>query len=159
MGKCLVKVSVLCVIGFFFITLLISSRAITQEKAPIQYKVISTQDFLKVVNPKPDERLRVEALTPKEAKNINGILSTLPPAKSGQKPAYHYHTHREGIIQILSGDATEWIEGKPIPLKVGDVIFIPPYIKHTLMNNSMTQDVRYMEFFSPIPSDSVQVKE
>ena len=101
----------------------------------------------------------MDILTAKEAKNINGILSTLPPAKPGDKPAYHYHTHREGIIQILSGDATEWVEGKPVPLQVGDVIFIPPYIKHTLMNNSSTQDLRYMEFFSPIPADSVQVKE
>lgn len=159
MGKRFVKVCVLGVAGFFFITLLISSGAITQEKAPIQYKVIKTQDFLKAVNPNPSERLRVEILTPKEAKNINGILSTLPPAKPGEKPAYHYHTHREGIIQLLSGDATEWVEGKPVPLKVGDVIFIPPNIKHTLMNNSTTQDLRYMEFFSPIPSDSVQVRD
>jgi quercetin dioxygenase-like cupin family protein len=159
MGKRFGKVCGLGVLGFFLMTLLISSGAVTQEKGPIQYKVIKTQDFLKAVNPKPSERLRVEILTDKEAKNINGILSTLPPAAPGAKPAYHYHTSREGIIQILSGDATEWIEGKPVPLKVGDVIFIPPNIKHTLMNNSTTQDVRYMEFFSPIPADSVQVKE
>ena len=131
----------------------------TQEQGSLQYKVIRTQDFIKAVNSKPNERMREEILAPKEAKNINGILSTLPPATPGAKPQYHYHTHREGIIQILSGDATEWIEGKPIPLKVGDVIFIPPYIKHTLMNNSTTQDVRYMEFYSPVPPDSVPVKE
>lgn len=159
MGKRVAKVCLLGALVFFSMTLLISSGAVGQEKGPIQYKVIKTQDFLKAVNPKPSERLRVDILTEKEAKNINGILSTLPPAKPGDKPAYHYHTHREGIIQILSGDATEWVEGKPVPLQVGDVIFIPPYIKHTLMNNSSTQDLRYMEFFSPIPADSVQVKE
>jgi len=159
MGKKVGKVCVTWLMGFIFLTLLISSGAVAQEKGPMQYKVIKTQDFIKAVNPKPSERLRVEILTPNEAKNINGILSTLPPATPGAKPAYHYHTHREGIIQILSGDATEWVEGKPVPLKPGDVIFIPPYIKHALMNNSSTQDLRYMEFFSPIPADSVQVKD
>ena len=157
MDKKVFIVLALGMIGSLLALLLISSGPMAQEKG-IQYKVIKTQDFLKAVNPKPSERMRDEILTPKEAKNINGILSTLPPAAPGAKPKYHYHTHREGIIQILSGDATEWIEGKPIPLKPGDVIFIPPNIKHTLMNNSSTQDVRYMEFFSPIPSDSVQVK-
>jgi len=28
-----------------------------------------------------------------------------------------------------------------------------------MMNNSSTQDVKYMEFYSPIAADSVQVKE
>ncbi len=146
-------------ISSLLVTLLITSMPTAQEKRAVQYKVIKTQDFIKKVNPNPSERMRDEILTPKEAKNINGILSTLPPGKPGPKPASHYHTAREGIIQILSGDATEWVEGKPIPLKPGDVIFIAPYVKHTLMNNSTTQDVRYMEFFSPIPSDSVQVKD
>jgi quercetin dioxygenase-like cupin family protein len=159
MDKKIFMVLALGMIGSLLVTLLFSSGAVTQEKGPIQYKVIKTQDFIKAVNPKPSERMRVQFLTPKEAKNINGHLTTLPPATPGEKPQYHYHTHREGIIQILSGDATEWVEGKPIPLKPGDVIFIPPNIKHTLMNNSTTQDVRYMEFFSPIPRDTVQVKD
>ena len=159
MGKRVGKVCGVWMMGFLFLTLLISSGAVTQEKGPMQYKVIKTQDFIKAVNPKPSERMRVQFLTPKEAKNINGHLTTLPPATPGEKPQYHYHTYREGIIQILSGDATEWVEGKPVPLKPGDVIFIPPNIKHALMNNSTTQDVRYMELFSPIPVDTVQVKD
>ena len=159
MDKKIFMVLALGTIASLLVTLLITSRGVTQEKGPIQYKVIKTQDFIKAVNPKPSERMRVQFLTPKEAKNINGHLTTLPPATPGAKPQYHYHTHREGIVQILSGDATEWVEGKPIPLKPGDVIFIPPNIKHTLMNNSTTQDVRYMELFSPIPRDTVEVKD
>ena len=126
----------------------------------MQYKVINTRDFVTSANPNPGERVRVGILTEKDqAKNLNGIFGSLPPASSGVQLAYHYHENRESIIQILSGDATEMIEGKPILLEPGDVIFIPPNVKHTLVNNSSTQELKYMEFFSPIAPDSVQVKE
>lgn len=143
-----------------FIAALISSGAIAQEKGPMQYKVIKTQDFVKAANPNPGQRVRVEILSEKDpARNLNGIFGALPPAPPGVKPAYHYHKSRESIIQILSGDAIEMIEGKPVPLKPGDVIFIAPNTKHSLVNNSSTQELKYMEFFSPIAADSVQVKD
>ena len=158
MDKKIFMVLVPGTIASLLVTLLISSGAVTQEKKPIQYKVIKTEDLIKAVNPKPNERLRIEVLTQKDtAKNINGSFSSLPPATPGGKPAYHYHTARESMIQILRGDATEWVEGKAVPLKPGDIIFIPPNIKHSIMNNSSTQELKYIEFFSPIASDSVQV--
>lgn len=126
----------------------------------MQYKVIKTRDFMKSANPKPGERVRLEILNDTdEAKNLHGIFGSLPPASAGAKLAYHYHKNRESIIQILSGDATEMVEGKAVPLKPGEVIFIPPNVKHSLLNNSSTQELKYMEFFSPIAPDSVQVKE
>ena len=126
----------------------------------VQYKVIRTQEFINTPNPKPGERVRIAILTGNEkAGNFNGIWASIPPAKPGDKPAYHYHKFRESIIQILSGDATEMVAGKAVPLKPGDVIFIPPNIKHTMVNNSTTQDVKYMEFYSPIAVDTVQVTE
>jgi quercetin dioxygenase-like cupin family protein len=160
MGKRLAKAGAAWVTGLLSITSLISSAAVAQEQGSIKYKVIKTQDFIKTANPKPGERVRVEILSEKEqAKNLNGILASIPPDTPGAKPAYHYHKNRESVIQILSGDATEMIEGKPVPLKPGDVIFIAPNTKHTMMNNSSTQEVKYMEFFSPIAPDVVQVKE
>lgn len=126
----------------------------------MQYKVIKTRDFIKSANPRPGERVRLEILNDRdEAKNLHGIFGSLPPASAGSKLAYHYHKNRESIIQILSGDATEMVEGKPVALKPGDVIFIRPGAKHTLVNNSSTQELKYMEFFSPIAADSVQVKD
>ena len=160
MGNSFAKAGALWLAGFLFVISLISSGAVAQDKGAVQYKVIKTQDFIKSANPNPGERVRVEILTEKEhARNLNGIFASIPPASPGAKPAYHYHKNRESIIQILSGDATEMIEGKPVPLKPGDVIFIAPNVKHTMMNNSSTQDVKYMEFYSPIAADSVQVKE
>jgi len=125
----------------------------------MQYKVIKTQDFVKAASPHPGQRARVEILTEKDAaRHLNGIFGAIPPASPGDRIAYHYHNARESIIQILSGDAIEIIEGKPVPLKPGDVIFIAPNTKHTLTNNSSTQEVKYMEFFSPVAPDLVQVK-
>ena len=62
-------------------------------------------------------------------------------------------------IQILAGDVTEMIEGKPVHLKPGDVIYIAPGTKHSMINNSPTDEAKYMEFYSPIAADNVPVKD
>ena len=87
------------------------------------------------------------------------IEPLIPPGKPGEKPQYHYHAHRESLIQILSGDVTEMVEGKAVRLKPGDVIYIAPGAKHAMLNNSTTVEVKYMEFFTPISPDNVQVKD
>jgi mannose-6-phosphate isomerase-like protein (cupin superfamily) len=51
------------------------------------------------------------------------------------------------------------IDGKAVPLKPGDVIYIAPGTRHTMVNNSTTQEVKYMEFYSPVAPDVVQVKD
>jgi len=63
------------------------------------------------------------------------------------------------IIILISGEATEVIEGKETSIKAGDVLFIPAGEKHTTINRS-TQDFRYLEFFTspPLTADFVEVK-
>ena len=102
--------------------------AAAQNKAAVPYKVISTTDYIQSKNPKPGERQRVDVLTQDSegARHVNGHLSAIPPGKPGEKPQYHYHAHRESLIQILSGDVTEMVEGKAVRLKPGDVIYIAP---------------------------------
>ena len=140
---------------------LVSHHTLAQDKTMVTHKVISPADFVKAANPKPGERQRVEILQPgaEGTRHLAGIVASIPPGKPGQKPQYHYHQNRESIIQILAGDATEMVDGKAVPLKVGDVIYIAPGTKHTLMNNSTTQEVKYMEFYSPVVPDVVQVKD
>jgi quercetin dioxygenase-like cupin family protein len=60
---------------------------------------------------------------------------------------------------ILSGEAMDLIEGNAIPVKAGDVVFILPNVKHTIVNNS-DQDLKYIEFFTnpPLMSDFHEVK-
>ena len=59
----------------------------------------------------------------------------------------------------ISGEATEILEGKEIPIKAGDVIFIPRREKHTTVNTSH-QEFRYLEFFTcpPVGTDFVEPK-
>jgi len=125
------------------------------------HKVITPSAFIHSANPKPGERRRVEILQPgtEGTRHLAGIFAAIPPGKPGQKPQYHYHQNRESIIQILAGDATEMVDDKAVPLKVGDVIYIAPGTRHTLMNNSTTEEVKYMEFYSPVVPDVVQVKD
>lgn len=146
--------------GFVFMTLVAPSRATAQEKQKVQYKVIKTGELLKMVNPSSTERILVRTLTAADgAKSLNGIFAALLPAKPGEKPAYHYHKQRDSVIMVISGEATEMVEGKAIPLKAGDIIFIPPNIKHTILNASTSQEMKYIEFFAPTEPDAVQVKD
>lgn len=132
-----------------------------QGKEPVKFKLFKTDDIRRMISPTPAELYRSEVLTDKDdAKNLGGIFGIMPPAAPGAKPPYHYHKNRESIIMVISGEATEMIEGQEIPLKAGDIIFIRPMVKHTIMNHS-GKDFRYIEFFThpPVKADFIPVKE
>ena len=150
-----------CMVGFIFFTLLFPSAVLAQGKESLQYKIFKTDDFIKMDNPNPKQSFRLEILTDKdEAKDLGGIFGIRPVAAPGSKPTYHYHKNRESILFIISGEGEEMVEGKAIPIKAGDVIFIRPGVKHTIVNNS-TKDLKYLEFFTypPVMSDYIEVKE
>ena len=134
--------------------------SMAQEKEPVKFKLYKNGDLIKMTSPTPAELYRSEVLTDKDgAKNLGGIFGIMPPAAPGAKPAYHYHKNRESVIMVVSGEATEMLEGQAIPLNAGDVIFIPPMVKHTIMNHS-GKDFRYIEFFThpPVKADFIPVK-
>jgi len=120
-------------------------------------KIFRTEEYRQMPNPTPGEKYRGEILTAEnKAKDLGGIIVVLVP---GSGPPYHYHQKRESIIVAISGEATEILEGKEIPIKAGDVIYIPPGEKHTTINRS-NQEFRYLEFFTcpPAGGDFVEVK-
>ena len=120
-------------------------------------KIFRTKEYCQMANPPPGERYRAEILTREnQAKDLGGIFVVLVP---GSGPPYHYHEKRESIIVAISGEATEILEGKEIPIKAGDVIFIPRREKHTTVNTSH-REFRYLEFFTcpPAGSDFLEVK-
>jgi len=119
-------------------------------------KIFKSEKYIRMKNPTPGMPYRPEILTKEhQAKNLGGMFGLL--VASSQVP-YHYHNHRESIIIVLSGEATEVIEGQEIPIKAGDVLFIPAGEKHTTINRS-NQDFRYLEFFTcpPLTADFVEV--
>ena len=120
-------------------------------------KIIKTENYIKKENPTPGKFYRADVLTAvDQAKEIGGIFGLLAP---GTQVPYHYHEKRESIIILISGEAVEIVEGKEFPVKAGDILFIPPIEKHSIVNRS-AKDVRYIEFWTypPASADFVEVK-
>jgi quercetin dioxygenase-like cupin family protein len=120
-------------------------------------KVFKSEEYIKMANPTPGKPYRPEILTKDHrAKNLGGMLGLL--VARSQVP-YHYHKNRESIIIVISGEAIEVIEGKEIPIRAGDILFIPGGEKHATINRS-NQDFRYLEFFTypPLSADFIEVK-
>jgi mannose-6-phosphate isomerase-like protein (cupin superfamily) len=122
-----------------------------------EMKLFRTEDYIRMPNPTPGAAYKPEILASEPgAKNLGGIFALIPPGTPG---VYHYHQIRESILIIISGEAIETVEGKEIPVKAGDVLFIPPGEKHAIENRS-NRDLRYIEFFTHPPGkvDFVEVK-
>jgi len=120
-------------------------------------KIFKSEEYIKMANPTPGEPYRREILTKDhQAKNVGGMFGLLV---AGSQVPYHYHNNRESIIIVISGEATEVVEGKETPIKAGDILFIPAGEKHSMINRS-SQDFRYLEFFTcpPLLADFFEVK-
>jgi quercetin dioxygenase-like cupin family protein len=120
-------------------------------------KVFKSEEYIKMANPTPGKPYRPEILRKEhQAENLGGMFGLLV---TGSEVPYHYHKNRESIIIVISGEAIEVIEGKEIPIRAGDILFIPAGEKHSMINRS-NQDFRYLEFFTcpPLSADFVKVK-
>ena len=144
-----------CMLGFCLVVLLFPSGVLARGK---EYKVFTVDEYVKMSNPEPGKRHRLEILTDKDkATKLGGIVMIVP--ATAPKAVYHYHKNRESLIMVISGQATEVVEGKEIPLKAGQLIYIPAMVKHVINNSSDKEDLRYTEFFTPAVPDVVEVKE
>ncbi len=120
-------------------------------------KMFKSEEYARMANPTPRQPYRPEILVKDDgAKSLGGMFGLLVP---GSQVPYHYHNHRESVIIAISGEATEVIEGQEIPIRAGDMLFIPAGEKHTTINRSQA-DFRYLEFFTcpPLGADFVEVK-
>ena len=104
-------------------------------------------DYVKMDNPDPGKFYRTQLLSDEDrAKLLGGIFAIVVP---GSDVPYHYHKVRESLIFVISGEGIEIVEGKEIPIKAGDLLFIPANEKHSLVNKAgSSQDLRYVEFFT-----------
>ena len=120
-------------------------------------EILKIGEFRIAKNPMPGTRFRQEILTVKQkAEQLTGIFMILVP---GDQVPYHYHHKRECIIIGISGEATETVEGKEIPIEADDILFIRPGEKHGMVNRS-DREFRYLEFFTGPPGaeDFVEVR-
>ncbi|MBI2851433.1 MAG: cupin domain-containing protein [Chloroflexi bacterium] len=118
-------------------------------------EIFKIADYIKKVNPEPDQRLTIQLLE-KKAESMVGMFIVLPPG--GQTP-YHFHDKRESILIVISGKAKEMVEGRKIPIESNDILFIPAKQKHGVLNDS-GQEFRFIEFQvgKPDEPDRVEVE-
>lgn len=119
---------------------------------------LTIDDFVKLPNPTPGTNHRPEIITGQhKAKELGGMFGILVP---GGSVPYHYHTNRESVIFFISGEGIEIREEGELPVRAGDVLFIPAGEKHATVNRS-DHELRYLEFFTrpPVGADFVEVKD
>jgi quercetin dioxygenase-like cupin family protein len=120
-------------------------------------KVFKVDDYLKKQNPTPGKTYREDTLTKAdEAKELGGLFGIMVAGAQGE---YHYHRQRESLLFIIAGEGAELVDGKEHPIKAGDVLFIRPGEKHTVVNKS-DKDLRFLEFFThpPVAADKIAVE-
>jgi quercetin dioxygenase-like cupin family protein len=118
-------------------------------------KIIRIEEMVQLVNPTPGKPHRLDLVTPEQrAKELGGFLSIVP---AGGEVPYHFHEKRESLLFLVKGEAVEIVEGEEHPVKAGDVLYIPAGEKHQIVNRS-DEDLRYLEFFTPLAEDFIIVE-
>lgn len=77
------------------------------------------------------------------ARKLGASYDVLEPGKRGCP--YHLHHAQEEMFVVLEGEGTLRVAGEHLPIKAGDVIFIPcgPEYPHQIINTSDAQ-LKYM---------------
>jgi uncharacterized cupin superfamily protein len=70
------------------------------------------------------------------AQKLGASIDILPPGK--MSCPYHFHHAQEEMFVVLQGSGTLRVAGEQLPIKTGDVIFIPagPEYPHHIINTS-----------------------
>jgi uncharacterized cupin superfamily protein len=70
------------------------------------------------------------------ARKLGASIDTLAPGKLGCP--YHLHHAQEEMFVVLEGEGTLRVAGEMLPLRTGDVVFIPPgpEYPHQIINTS-----------------------
>jgi len=77
------------------------------------------------------------------ARKLGASIDTVPPGK--RSCPYHFHHAQEEMFVVLEGCGTLRVAGEMLPLRAGDVVFIPagPEYPHQIINSS-DQPLKYL---------------
>ena len=77
------------------------------------------------------------------ARKLGAAIDTVPPGK--RSCPYHLHHAQEEMFIVLGGSGTLRVAGEMLPIRAGDVIFIPPGpdYPHQIINSS-DADLKYL---------------
>lgn len=89
------------------------------------------------------------------ARKLGATVDTVPPGM--RSCPYHCHHAQEEMFVILAGSGTLRVAGEMLPLKTGDVVFIPagPEYPHQIINTSDAP----LEYLSISTKDSPEIVE
>jgi uncharacterized cupin superfamily protein len=89
------------------------------------------------------ESMGVRLGTDTAAVKLGASIDIVPPGK--RSCPYHYHHAQEEMFIVIEGTGTLRVAGEMLPLKVGDVVFIPagPEYPHQILNTS-NEPLKYL---------------
>ena len=82
-----------------------------------------------------------------DTERLNYVRVVLPP---GEGHDFHYHPMEE-VLHVLSGMATQWIEGEKHLLGPGDAVHVPEGVVHATYNSGEVE----LEFIAVLIPDNV----
>jgi len=110
--------------------------------------VFRGEKYAAMKNPTPGKTYKKDILKELSAQGLHGVFGLVVPG--GQGGDYHFHEKGEHIIVIVSGEGFEVLEGGEVPVRTGDVLYIPAGEKHTIVNRS-DKELRYFGFMTQTP--------
>lgn len=104
------------------------------------YNDATTEHFIR---PPLYETLAARLAPGTAASKLGASIDTLPPGKLSCP--YHFHYAQEEMFIILDGEGSLRVAGEMLPLRSGDVVFIPPgpEYPHQIINTS-DQPLKYL---------------
>jgi uncharacterized cupin superfamily protein len=89
------------------------------------------------------ESLTARLGTGTAALKLGASIDTVPPGK--RSCPYHFHHAQEEMFVMLEGSGTLRVAGEMLPLRAGDVVFVPPgpQYPHQIINTS-DQPLKYL---------------
>ncbi len=75
-----------------------------------------------------------ESIRPLELRRSDSASISLIRIRDRESP--HMHTRYDLTVVLVEGTGTLWLDGAPLPMRIGDVAFIPRGVPHWFVNES-----------------------
>jgi len=116
----------------------------TEHAQPLA-QVVNGEEIAWTAHPRFADILMKQMLT--SAANPLASVSRVrvPP---GAVIGWHQHATQTETVYVLAGDSTLTLGESPVPFAAGQIVAIPPTLRHTLINDG-AETVELLCFFTP----------
>jgi quercetin dioxygenase-like cupin family protein len=90
----------------------------------------------------PGENIRAAELARGESASLHLVR-----IRDREKP--HVHTRYDLTVTLLGGEGTLWLDGKALPMRAGDVAFVPRGTPHYFVNEGCKPAAALVSFSPP----------